>query len=409
MLKKIIKIDLPFLAMITLANFIAYFSLVACGRILGPVEYGKVAALLGLYYILVIPGSIIQMNFARLASHAKDNLVQIRNLVASGFAKFMPLSLTIMVALILLAPFLSRLLKINSVVSFSLLAVTLSAFYLLSILSGVIQGMHKFNSLGLLNILLAVLKAGVAISLVAFGFGAPAVMAGYLVGTLSAIVFTLGVLKIKNPFDGVRQIKVFDRASLAIFLTMVGMVIINESSILFVKAFLDYEEAGNYALLVFLGNAIVFSVGAILQVMFPSVAAAHKKGQNFLFPAKRTFLLTSTICLIALVSYFCIPVTFWNVIFGTKFQLDHTLLFVYASYAVLFSFGSYFVNLNLAIENRKIWQGVVILAFFQISLFLLFHDNIVQIIVDLLAPTTILTLYLITVTFKKLKHETEKL
>ena len=404
MLKRMLKIDLPFLAIMTLSNVIAYASIVISGRMLGPHEFGKVGALLGLYYILIIPGSIIQMNFARLSSHNKDNSVHIKNLVASGFYKFLPLSLGILVAIILTTPFLSPLLKINSPASFSLLAVTMASFYLLSILSGVVQGLHKFIKLGFLNIVLSILKISVAVPLIAFGLQAPAVIAGYLSATLGAAVYCLFILKIKNPFSGARDLKVFDKNSAVLFLTMIGMVIVNESSILFVKAFLDYDTAGNYAAMVTLGNAIIFSVGAIIQILFPTVSNAYKNNKDFCKPAKRTFFSAFAICVLAMLAYYLLPDSFWALLFGKKFSLDVVLLVAYSGFASLFALSSFFVNFLLALENKKIWLASLAAATMEIILILFFHQDIFQIILSLLLPVVILLSYLIFATIKTLKH-----
>ena len=120
MIKKIFSSELSrgaliLLITINLYNFLNFLFHFSMGRMLGPKEYGTLAALMSLVYIYSIPTEAIQNIITKYTSkfNLKNEKGKIKYLLRKSLKKAFLISLLLFIVLIIIAVFLANFLRIN--------------------------------------------------------------------------------------------------------------------------------------------------------------------------------------------------------------------------------------------------------------------------------------------------------
>ena len=379
-----------------LANVVNYFYHLVMGRVLGPTSYGELVSLYSiLYMVSIIP---ISSSFAIVKKIAEEKTVSKQVATYVGIKKLMgTVALTTFVVIVIFSPLLANFLKIENLLSVSLIS-AMAYFSLLTLVNqATMQAQLKFIGVVGPTIFSSIGKFAFGYILIFFGWG----LLGAMWGVVLASFFTYLLSKkligdfAKKVSSGEFAVKPFLKSVLPVLVQAVSFTSIFTIDLILVKHFLPPFEAGLYAALSTLGKIIFFAVSPITSVMFPVISKKKAAGEGikniFLFSVLMTIGISTFIVLI----YYLFPELVIGYLYGNKYlsaKMDLVWMGLFISfYTVSYLLVSFFISIS------KYW--VVLLPFVaavaQIVLIWFYHSSILGIIQISLQISVALFLFLI--------------
>jgi glycosyltransferase involved in cell wall biosynthesis/O-antigen/teichoic acid export membrane protein len=255
-----------------------YLFHVVISRMLGPADYGAIAALLAVVLVLSVPFGVVQTAIAdrtatRRSIGGED---AVRELGVSALKTTMPFAWAAGVVVALLAPLLSLFLDVD-IISALLLAPFVVASVPTSVAQGVLQGDHRFQALAALQLTAALLRLALGIALVWAGLG---VIGAVLATALSAglvVPVAFAVLRVgRRAWRTARRTLAAVRGDLApALLGLTCFWLLAEADIALARHFLGGDESGYYSSAGLLARALLFLPAAVGVVAFPRFVAAR--------------------------------------------------------------------------------------------------------------------------------------
>lgn len=387
-------------------NFLNLLFHFIMGRMLGPADYGILAALMSLIFLHGIPSESVQNLVSRYTSkfNVKKENGKIRYLMSRAISKGIFIVIVLYAFLLIISLFLANFLDI----SFWLIALTnlmIFAAILAPILRGILQGRKKFTKLGISYIIEAIVKIIVAIFLVGIGFQLGSnfqiygAMTGVLVGAFVALLFSLyfnidlNKQKIKRThFENVYT------ESVHYIIAMIVILLAFNIDILLAKRFFEAELAGKYAVLTILGRIIYLGVFSISKAMFPITSEKYEINSNTKSLFIKSLAVVVTLCIIGVMVYALFPKLIIFILYGSLYT-DVSNLLVYSGIALSFLALTNVVLLYcLSINGLKKSYYLFIFLIIEIVLLSLFHDSLLEYILAFMASTIIMfigTLFLL--------------
>ena len=245
---------------------------------LGPSDYGALAALLAIVLVLSVPFGVVQTavadKTATLRATGREDDVQ--GLAESALKTMMPFAWASGVAVVLLAPLVSLFLDVD-LVSAVLLAPFVVASVPTSVAQGVLQGEHRFRALAALQVAAPLLRLALGIALVWAGFG----VSGAILATALAAVLTVPlafrVLRIsRRAWRAARRTLTAVRGDFGTaLLGLTCFWVLAEADIALARHFLGGDDSGYYSSAGLVARALLFLPAAVSIVAFPRFVAAR--------------------------------------------------------------------------------------------------------------------------------------
>ncbi len=365
-------------------------------RQLSDMEYGALAAMLGMANIIATPLDALRTAAAHFSARMRQ---QQQGWAVAGMLKGWLAQLIWPAAAILAlgglgAPFLADFFQMPSagVIFITALVMALSIF--LPALSGALQGMESFGWLAAVAPAWGIGRLAVGAALTAW-LAATALMGltAQAVGILLAVgVAAAGLRKIlPRPDPAARPLpRRSARPYLAgAFLVLLGFAVMMTGDVVLVKLFFPPETAGIFARAAGIARAVIFLPAPIAIAMFPKVVAA---GMDPPAAHRRTLhmaLLYSGILIMAAVAA-CILAAgpLWLVVTGTAAPPAELLLLRRLAWA-LAPLGLAYLMLNFEMAQNRFraagWQALIAAGY--IAGVALFHDTLTQVVAVLAAAS----------------------
>jgi O-antigen/teichoic acid export membrane protein len=339
-------------------------------RMLGPAEYGVLAVLMSLIYFIAIPSESIQTLISKYTSKlsAKSNYRGIKYLLAKMLKKGTRITILIFLLMIPFFYFYSYFLNID----FYLVLLTgtmIFSVFLLPTTRGVMQGMKKFNSLGINMVLEAILKLIIAVILIALGIKTYGAVIGIIGGSIIAFVFSLIPLRkiLSTNEEKIDSTKIYEQST-PIFFALIAILLMQSIDVIIAKRVFSPDIAGQYAVANLMGKIIFFGTVAISKTMLPLTSERFETGIS----TRRLFFkalgIVSVLCLIALILFAFFPQLIVEILFGEEYLQSASIVL---NMGIAFSFIS-LANLVLIYGvsiNKKIKvQYLIIVLVAQIIL-----------------------------------------
>ena len=266
------------LVVLACVNGSNYLFHVVISRMLGPADYGALAALLAIILVLSVPFGVIQTAIAdktaTLRSTGRED--DVHALGGSALKTTLPFAWGAGLVVALFAPLLSVFLDVD-IVSALLLAPFVVASVPTSVALGVLQGEHRFQALAALQLTTTVLRLALGITLVWAGLG---VIGAVLATALSAALTV--PLAFRSLRVGRRAWRAAHRTLAAVrgdlgpaLLGLTCFWLLAEADIALARHFLGGDESGYYSSAGLLARALLFLPAAIGVVAFPRFVAAR--------------------------------------------------------------------------------------------------------------------------------------
>jgi O-antigen/teichoic acid export membrane protein len=294
---------------ISIANLATYGFTVAAAHILGPHQYGALAALMATLLVTSVLQLGLQATGARRISAEPEHRAEIeREVLRVGLVSALGLGVVVLV----LAPLLERVLRLDNLVSAVLVAVTCVPLSLMGAQSGVLQGERRWPPLSIVYLAMGIprLVVGVAVML-----WRPTQAAAMLGVALAAFVpAVVGWVALRQPRrqhhtvadntgprrhptrDILRETAHNSQALLAFFA-------LSNADVVVARHALGTDLAGLYAAGLILTKAMLFLPQFVVVVAFPDMSTEENRRSALL----RSLGLVGGIGVLGIAATFVLP------------------------------------------------------------------------------------------------------
>lgn len=266
-------------------NVTTYAFTILAARLLGPVEYGGLAAVMGLLLVLNVLSLGLQATAARRVAAAPDDLPSIeREVLRATYLCAVGLGLVALAA----TPLVARVLDLDTPVSAALIAVTVVPLTIMGGHAGLLQGERRWQPL-------AGIYLAVGVGRLAFGTVALLVepdtlsaLTGVVIGAFAPVL--VGWWALRRPRANARAEHAFPRqparqparwASGGVLRetftnchALLAFFALCNVDVLIARGVLDGHDAGLYAGGLILTKAVLFLPQFVVVIVFPSMSSA---------------------------------------------------------------------------------------------------------------------------------------
>lgn len=360
-----------------IGNYLYY---VVAARMVTPPEFSAISALIAFGTITMMPINGIQVAVARdvavLRTTGTDGAL---SAYLRRLARRMCVICLVLVALLAgLSPILASRLHIGSALTVVLAAVWIAASALLTVLTGVTQGMERFGyvsfalagPLGMLRTLLlplCILVAGMA-------------------GSMWAMIFAtlIGLAVMIRPVA--RTARITPSAAPPVPSMLVAMIALlafsslTNMDLLVAQATLGPADRAHYASAVLLGKIALYAPAALALVLLPRASAALERGERAESSVLKTIAMTAACGLAVAAFLWAMPTSLLTATFGPAYAAAKPLLAPLA--LVMTGAAVLWVHLMFAIakKSQRMTVGMVTAAVAHWILLAFLHGSPPQII-----------------------------
>jgi len=164
--------------------------------------------------------------------------------------------------------------------------------------------------------------------------------------------------------------------------------------VILVKHFFEPVTAGLYAAASLLGKIIFFASYSFSWVMFPKIAEAYSKGEEYKHIFRKSLLLVSILVAIAVFVYWLIPDLVVGLLFGVEYLAVTDLIAPFGLAMGLFSIAFIVTNYYLSTNRTKFIYVLAAFAILEIAAIWFFHQTLEQVVNILLATMLALVISL---------------
>ncbi len=270
----------PLFLSLSLLNASNYVFHVAVSRMLGPSQYGALAALLAFLLVVSVPCGVLQTAVAKrvalLRAAGEDEGVRAVGIGAcKGVAR---LAAAWLVAMTLASPLLAAFLHVG-LGSGALLGPYVFLALVTSVPLGVMQGELRFSGVAGVSAVGVVVRLASGLGLVHAGMGVPGALLASILAQAASLALALWLMHApRSLWQGVAARLDGIRGELKLTLAALGSFwLLAEADILLARHYLGHEASGLYAVASLLARAILFLPAAVSLVALPHFAEARDR------------------------------------------------------------------------------------------------------------------------------------
>jgi O-antigen/teichoic acid export membrane protein len=350
------------------------------GRMLGPGDYGSLASLISLTYLLSIPMGTLQLVIISFIPGLNRS-----NTVGAFFKKInkkiLPLSIFSLFLLAIFSPLIASFLHLDSVWPLMIVASIFFINIFSTINQAFLQGLLRFSYIAVTSVFQVVIRLAIAVLLVYLGFKINGALFALLVAGICGYFLTLLPLRLfpKAGEETPKKAEVFTFA-MPVFFSTLAFTSLYTSDIVLARHFLSSQEAGFYSALANLGKIIFFVSGPIVTVMFPMIAGKHAGGEKYGHLFNLSAALVSLICLGISLIYVFFPKLMVTLLYGKEYLPAASSLWLFALFLSFYTLSFLLTNYFLSVKKTKIVYSSVIAALLQIVLIFFYHQTTRQLV-----------------------------
>lgn len=370
-----------------LVSFANYIFNVTMGRMLGPIDYGGFVSIMSLLAIVGVPANTIQTAAAKFSAVflAENKIGKIKYLIKYLTKKIAILGLAVFALLFILSHPIANFLKLGSTVPIMIFSFVALIIFLVPINRGVIQGMQNFKGLSINLGLEPILKIAFGVILVIIGYKLNGAVLAILIANI--LVYAFGFLSLKKIFASKAEsfpTKDFWHYSFPVLIGIFLLNFLTYGDVILAKHYLSLEEAGLYSGISTISKIVIYFGAPFIATMFPKISDLHTRGKKH-YPLLAQTIAVVFILSAAITAFFMLFPSFTiKILFGNNFISASSYLGPLSLAMLLLSLATIFVNYYMAI-GKKIY--IVFLSIFSVLLVILmnlYHNNLSQIITNLL-------------------------
>lgn len=359
-------------------------------------SYSELAALMSMLMILSLPMRTVHNIMTRFvtqsiarAEPAKISWLMMRMILITS-----AIGLAFVAVMVILTPFIVDLFSLSSPLLVLILAVGVVFKLLWGVFIGVNQAFEMFGWMSIQQILAAVSKivVGVTVVLLGYGVGGAFTAAAFAAGAAMAIA-ALPVLKHmtkeRQPFD-MRRVGLYAMPSLVAALSF---GILTNVDLIAVRVFIEGDVAGQFAAASQLSKLLVFIPGAVGTVLFPKVTTAIETGNDPMPIFKKAALWSLVLCVTPTLVIALVPELVMRIVYGEAYVGAAGVLVILCMAMTLFGLASLFMVFGLATDGNRF---IAIIAFFsvvEVVSMSLYNETIEQLALVILVVSALMSVF----------------
>jgi O-antigen/teichoic acid export membrane protein len=271
-------------------NVATYGFTMLAARLLGPRSYGALASLMATLLVITVLQLGLQATAARRIAAEPEHVAQIeRTILGVTYRAAVALG----VLLLLLTPLLDGVLRLDSLLTASLVSVVSVPFTIMGGQAGILQGERRWGALSILYVLSGVPRLVIGTALIAWQPSEATALIGIGIGATAPVIAGWWFLRrprlagVHSESHGFRHVM---RESFHNSQVLLAFFALSNVDIVVARNVLDEHDAGLYAGGLILTKAVLFLPQFVVVVAFPSMSTS----------AERRRALTASLGLIAL-------------------------------------------------------------------------------------------------------------
>lgn len=360
-------------------NFLNYIYHLLMGRLLGPVAYGELAAILSLFGLVSVIPSSLGLVVTKFISGAKTE-DEVRNLMAWFTKKSYLLGLVLLVLVIATAPAVTAFMKITEVSHLWLVGATLLFSIPALVSRSILQGLIRFNSLVLSVVAENSFKLVAGVVLVFLGYGVLGSLAGIFISSIVGWFVAKEFIQLKATDVRSPNLIPMIKFAIPVVIQSISVTSLYSSDLILVKHFFSSYDAGIYSALSNLGKIIFFGAGPIGAVMFPLVSKRQSLGEKYRAVFNLSLAMTIVLAGIVLVFYYLFPGVAIRLLYGSLYLEAADLLVWFGVFITLFTISSLHISFYMSISQTKVVLFPAVAALVQLIGIWFWHDSLLTVI-----------------------------
>lgn len=376
-----------------LSNISNYAFQVVMGRLLTPVEYGFMNALLSLFVVMAIPVSTLMMVVTRKTSEskAKNDFAAISSLYRFTNTRVLFSGLIGLAVFILCASSIRDYLHASSILPIIILGIAIFTTLANPVNMAVLQGVQDYKWMGINQGLGGPAKFLFTALFVVTGFGVNGVMTGMIATSL--LLWGVSYYPIRNfVMNRNRKAVPISRISfsevLPVFFAVFSFAVLTQADMVLVRHYFSAHDAGIYASAAILGKAVMYIPGAIVLAMFPMVSEKYALNQSSRHLLVKSMIFTLAISGFGTVLFYLFPGWIIRIFYGTQYFDAHHILKYYGIAMLPMALLMVLMNYLVAREKSLFSCLMIIGACLEIMTIFYFHSSPMQIVFIMLAIGT---------------------
>jgi O-antigen/teichoic acid export membrane protein len=357
-----------------LLNFIFQWSM---ARMLSIVEYGELAALISIIYLLAVFTESMQTVIAKYASLEPEE-GKIKNLIKRSLRKSLKMAFIGFLVYLIISIFIAPLLKIDYLL-LALNGLLIFPIFLAPAARGVLQGKKLFSGFGFAMMSEGIVKVALGLLFVFLGLRVYGAVTAIILAVAFSFCFSLIPLrKFFSAKEKEAEISGVYGYAQPVLLANAVILVFSTVDVLIAKIVFDSISAGYYALSSVIAKIIFLGTGPISKALFPITAELKddkkKASRNAFFNALTILLL---ILLIILPIFYFFPDLLVRAFSGKYVSESANILFYLA---LAFSFCS-ITNLVLMYNlsrnpSSRSYYWLFSLVLLELVLFFVFSSSL---------------------------------
>lgn len=372
---------------------------------LGPTEFGALAALTSLLYLVGIGSSALTTTVtgyvATYVAHKQSSHI---TYLLHWLLHYIGMTgLLLGLVLTAMSPLVVRVLHLSSRWPPLLIAVSIPLILLWAVTAGALQGILAFRLLALLSSAMGLLRLFLAIPLVGrLHLGVSGALLAGLIAFATAYVFSLWLLRpyvhsqtmINRARNQVFSARTFFKRFQYALLTVSGLSALFSVDLILARIYLSGPEAGLYSGLSTIGRIIYFITLPITLVVFPAITQRVSAGKPYSHIIGASGLGISLLALLFVGSCYSAPRLIIHLMLGTSYVAAAPDLWTFALFFSLISIATWLAYIDLALQRTKALLMPVGGIMLQIVFIALYHQSLHAIVVSSLVAATVVILLL---------------
>lgn len=368
-------------------------------------DYGVFSSLVSLFNIFSVFSIAIMMVFSKLTASLvgknKEHLVG--SLIIAGNKWIGIIAVLIGIILTLFLRQIASFLNIQDYVLIYIIIGAIFFSFLSNVPLGILQELLKFGYFSFVNISSSFVKLGLGIFFIFSGFKVIGAIGAFSLSVVSSYIFALipliSKIRTKSLDDKFTIMSLHGKAysyALPVILSNVGIISLISVDIILAKHYFNSVIAGQYAALSLMGRSIFYIVAPISSVLFPLIAQKKERKEKLIGTLLLSILLVGFPATILSIFYFLFPHIVLSVLSPGKAYLSLASELGPFSVFILFYSICYLLNsFYLSVGKIKAFYFTIGGTILECILIVAFHDNISQIVNDLIIASFVLLISLL--------------
>jgi len=392
-----------------LGNIFAYLFNIIAAKMLGPVDYGVLAAVIALMGITGVFSMSLSVTVTKFVSSYKGRgeEAEISSLVTNLTKIFLVLGVIVLIFFIVFEKPLAGFFNIPYQYAIVFVGAMILVSSLGTINMGTIGGLQNFSFIALANFSQTFLKFALGLSFIYMGFKVNGAALGIVLSAFIIYLMTFFPLRgiVSFNFSSIKlPWKKFISYSMPALFSMWGIASLTSTDVVLAKKFFDPEFAGVYSFTALVGRVIFFASSSISAVMFPLISERSAGGKRYKHLLLYGLLGTAFISLSINAFYFLFPVftlQFFSGFGKSAYLLGASFVGILGFYYVIFSLCNSLISYFLSVHKTLVASAFpTAAALMQILLIGRFHEDPWQIIISsIVCVFLLLTAFLVYLVF----------